>query len=362
MLRALPFAFRCTLIASLATAPLAAQTATPPASAPATPATPATPAAPAAPAKKPVIVAAETIHDAGKVRRGDPIDVTFTLENRGDADLLIKSADPSCGCTVASFDKKIAPGAKGSVRARVDTSDFAGSITKGVTVLSNDPANPRLVLTIKAEVQADVLLAPTYARLLQVQTLDPAKAEVRLWCEDGTALEIRGVHAPEKWIVASARRAEGSEIDADRPTPQWIVTVALTPEAPLGPLGESIELDTNHPRQAKVHLPLSGFVRPLLAAVPEVADWGTLPPAANKSRFVLKLFNFGQSAVEVRSATSDLKFVTVTVSPEDRGRRFRVQLDLAPDAPKGKFEGKLRLETSSTVMPVIEVPLRGRVG
>jgi len=366
-------------LAGLSTAPLAAEPtatttsapespapatppATPAAGAPATPATPAAPAAPAIPVKKPALVVAQPVHEAGKIHRGDPIEAVFTLENHGDGDLLIKSVDPSCGCTVASFDRKIAPGATGTVRAHVDTDGFAGAISKGVTVLSNDPTNPRVVLTIHADVQADVLLAPTYARILQVQTLDAAKTKVRLWCEDGTALEIRGVHPPKPWIQASAHRAEAAELDADKPGPQWIVEVALTGDAPLGPLGESIALDTNHPRQPVVELPLSGFVRPLLAAVPEVADYGTLGPGANKSRFVLKLFNFGKGDVTVTSATSDLKFLSVSVSPEDRGRRFRIQLDLAADAPKGKFEGKLRIETSSPVMPLIEVPVRGKVG
>jgi hypothetical protein len=342
-----------------ATAPA---TPTPAAGSPATPPTPAAPATPAVPVKKPALVVAQPVHEAGKVHRGDAIEAVFTLENHGDGDLVIKSADPSCGCTVASFDRKIAPGATGMVRARVDTGGFAGAISKGVTVLSNDPTNPRVVLTIHADVQADVLLAPTYARILQVQTQDAAKAQVRLWCEDGTALEIRGVHSPKPWIQASARRAEAGELDAGKPAPQWIVEVALTGDAPLGPLGESIGLDTNHPRQPVVELPLSGFVRPLLATVPEIADYGTLGPGANKSRFVLKLFNFGKGDVTVTSATSDLRFLTVSVSPEDRGRRFRIQLDLAADAPKGKFEGKLRIETTSPVMPVLEVPVRGKVG
>jgi hypothetical protein len=363
---ALASPIRRALILGLLAAPLAAQTAPNPASPQASAGPPATatpaPATPAAPAKKPVLVASETIHDAGRVRRGEPVEAVFRIENRGDADLVIKSVDPSCGCTVASFDKKLAPGASGEVRARVDTADYAGPITKAVTVLSNDPANPRLVLTIRADVQADVSMAPTYARLLQVQSLEPAKAEVRLWCDDGTPLEVRGVRSPETWIQAAARRAEGSEVDATRPQPQWIVSVTLGADAPLGPLGSSVEIDTNHPRQPKVELPLSGFVRPLLAAVPEVADWGTLPATAPKTRFVLKLFNFGKGEVTVKSATTDLKFVTVGVTPEDRGRRFRIQLDLAPDAPKGKFEGRLRIETSSPVVPVVEVPLIGRVG
>jgi hypothetical protein len=76
---------------------------------------------------------------------------------------------------------------------------------------------------------------------------------------------------------------------------------------------------------------------------------------------VLKLFNFGKEPVEIRSFDSDLPFVTASISPEEPGRRFRVELLLAADAPEGKFEGRVKVETSSTVMPTLEIPVRGKV-
>ena len=76
---------------------------------------------------------------------------------------------------------------------------------------------------------------------------------------------------------------------------------------------------------------------------------------------MVKLFNFGKESVELRSVTTDLPFVTVKFSPEEAGRRYRVELLLAADAPKGRFEGKLTAETSSPTMPTLEIPVRGKV-
>ncbi|HLF56580.1 MAG TPA: DUF1573 domain-containing protein [Thermoanaerobaculia bacterium] len=332
-----------------ATAPPAAEGTTPPAT------------TPAAETKVPKLHVAELVKEIGRIQRGERAEVVFELENQGEGPLQIKSAQPSCGCTVASFDKEIAPGAKGTLRATLDTSNLEGALSKSVTVISNDPAQPRVVLTIRLEVVSYVRVSPSFARLLQVQSMPPAATAVNLWTEDGTALELGAIETGAEWVEARARRAEASERRDGGPAEQWRLEVTLRPEAPLGPLTQTVVVATNHPKQPKVEVPLSGFVRPVLSAQPAAADFGSLGPRADPKQFVLKLFNFGGEPVEVRSATTDLDFVTVTIEPDDPGRRFRIRLVVGADAPKGKFEGTLRIETSSGVMPTVEVPVRGKI-
>ena len=315
------------------------------------------------PTPAPQLVAESPIVDLGRLQKGERAETEFVLANRGDAPLKIKSVQPACGCTVASFDAEIAPGGTGKVRATLDTSTLAGSVAKSITVLSNDPKTPRTTLTLRAEIVAFVEVSPGFARLLQVQTLPQQVAVVHLWSGDGTPLEVLEVRAPQPWITAQVRRAEAAELKAGAPAEQWRVEIGLTPEAPLGPLTDKLVVRTSHPRQSELEIPLSGFVRPLLQPTPAIADFGTIGRAAqDKSRFVLKLFNFGTDTVELTNATTDLPFLAVSTSAEETGRRFRIELRLAPDAPKGKFAGTLRVETTSAVTPVVEIPVRGKVG
>ena len=94
------------------------------------------PAKPAAESKaKPVAapkieVIPET-KDAGTVAKGQVIETTFLVKNNGGSDLVISDARPGCGCTVASFDKLIKPGAEGKVMTSVDTKSFSGPIEPG---------------------------------------------------------------------------------------------------------------------------------------------------------------------------------------------------------------------------------------
>jgi hypothetical protein len=256
----------------------------------------------------------------------------------------------------------VAPGATGKIHARVATDSFDGPIAKHVTVLSNDPDAPRLVLTIKADVQSFLRVSPTYARLLQVQTQAPETASLNLWATDGKAIEIQSIETPFAWVVASARRPTDAERTPDVTSDQWRLEVSLTPDAPVGPLRDSIRIKTNHPEEPMIEIPLSGNVRQILHFQPAEADFGKLVRGPKDAkRFVLKLFNFGKEAVEIHSVATDLPFVSASISAEEPGRRYRVELLLAADAPKGKFEGRLTAATSSPVMPALEIAVRGKV-
>jgi hypothetical protein len=101
----------------------------------------------------PALAIANASQDAGEFKAGDKIQAVFALRNEGNDDLKITDARPSCGCTVATFDREIRPGKSGQVHATIETRGMSGPIVKTVTVISNDPAHPQSVLTIHAVVK-----------------------------------------------------------------------------------------------------------------------------------------------------------------------------------------------------------------
>ena len=93
--------------------------------------------------------------DAGDVQRGEDARFLFKVTNTGDAPLEIE-AKPNCGCTVANYDKLIAPGAEGKIEAEIHTANFRGRIMKFITVKSNDLDKPQLSLRLAANANAVV--------------------------------------------------------------------------------------------------------------------------------------------------------------------------------------------------------------
>ena len=79
-----------------------------------------------------------TEHDFGQVNEGEKVTHVYEVLNTGDADLLLQSVKPSCGCTTPKFDKKpIRPGKKGSIQVVFNTKGRPGKQRKTVSVVTN---------------------------------------------------------------------------------------------------------------------------------------------------------------------------------------------------------------------------------
>ncbi len=96
-----------------------------------------------------------TSHNFGNVSQNPDNKTSFKLTNNGQSDLIIRQSKASCGCTLGQMTKNILkPG---------ETTDFnvtfstigkpAGVQNQTLTVITNDPANPRTELRIEANVE-----------------------------------------------------------------------------------------------------------------------------------------------------------------------------------------------------------------
>ena len=112
----------------------------------------------------PQITFEETAFDAGEIPVGGKLSHDFVVKNTGSADLKITRVSPGCGCTVASFDKVIAPGQSGKITIEVKLyEEWSGRrISQSALVESNDPETRYVSLTVSADPrpQAEAETAP----------------------------------------------------------------------------------------------------------------------------------------------------------------------------------------------------------
>lgn len=98
------------------------------------------------------IVFEKSTYDFGTIARQADGTCEFHFTNKGDAPLVITKVTAACGCTVPSYPKEpILPGEKGKIKVQYNTKK-TGVFTKTITVVSNDPSSPSVVLTIKGNV------------------------------------------------------------------------------------------------------------------------------------------------------------------------------------------------------------------
>ncbi|MFH1035380.1 MAG: DUF1573 domain-containing protein [Pseudomonadota bacterium] len=130
------------------------------------------------------------------VHEGEMLHAQFPFSNQGKMNLIIDSVTPSCGCTVAEFDRVTQPGAKGMINLNLDTSGISGSFRKTAVVNTNDPTNPFVTLVMTGETASKVKVEKG-RRLDLVGCLGQNPSiSTGLTSIDGNPLIIAGVENP----------------------------------------------------------------------------------------------------------------------------------------------------------------------
>ncbi len=92
-------------------------------------------------------------HDFGEVKSGELLKTTFKITNEGKQPLRILKTKTSCGCTVSKPAKEVLkPGETTSIEVTFNTQGRSGLQRKTITVITNDPRQPRVLLQISANV------------------------------------------------------------------------------------------------------------------------------------------------------------------------------------------------------------------
>ena len=100
----------------------------------------------------PVMQFESDTHDFGTITEGEKIQYAFKFKNTGNGDLIIRSANGSCGCTVPEYPHEpVPPGGSGIINITFNSSGKHGMQHKTVTILSNTVPNTT-VLNITGEV------------------------------------------------------------------------------------------------------------------------------------------------------------------------------------------------------------------
>jgi hypothetical protein len=105
----------------------------------------------------------------------------FTYQNTGKEPVHFKSVHASCGCTTAQSQKdQVPPGDKGEITATFNIGDRTGSQVKPVTVETDEPANPKTVLTLRTIIPQQLEITPTFVFWKQGEKPDPKTITVKV--------------------------------------------------------------------------------------------------------------------------------------------------------------------------------------
>ena len=117
-----------------------------------------TPTPQAAPADVavPRVAIAASFHDFGRIYERWDVTHIFSVQNAGDADLVISNLVTSCGCTVAEISSSvIPPGQRADLAVTFDANfhETNGGVTRLVWFATNDPTQPWVEVRVTADVR-----------------------------------------------------------------------------------------------------------------------------------------------------------------------------------------------------------------
>lgn len=343
------------LLGALAASPAPAQA---PAAAPAAVVAPAPTvdaANAAATAKKPKLTIEERVHETGEVARDQVVEHAFKIRNTGEAPLVIEKLLAAPNLEILSKPATLAPGEAGEIRVRVPLLlEKPLALLKQIELSTNDPDTPSIVLELRILSTEYVLSKPGYARWIAVQKEKPGTISQKLAAKDGQDFEVLRTSELPGGIT--------SEIKSMRADPagprEWQIDLTLGSDAPVGPIVGTLLLYVNHPKQKIVPIPLSGFMRPVIAVTPPQWSIDTIPLTSKEAQaFNVKMF--ATEPIHVTKVEHDLPgLAPATIETLTLGREYKVRLEFDPaTTPKGRLHGTLRILTDSPKMPVIAIPI-----
>lgn len=300
------------------------------------------------------------VKDFGIVPQGKILEVKFEIVNEGTEKLVIKAVRPTCGCTVAEFDKEIAPNRAGWIRAKVDTTAFTGPITKSILVMTNDPETPTVTLVVKANVRPYLEVVPRPLVRFNTVRGESVSQEVFVVTDDATDFEVTGVKASVPFITGTVRKLDEDELVPGKYKVQYGVKLTLAPDAPAGPLNADVIVQTTHPKAKELKVKVFGVVRSLLHVTPSEIQFGTVQASAKQGRNVI-VVNNRKEPLSVTAVTVEDPDFEAAVLPIEEGKRYQVTVTIKPDAKPGKHDTVLVVTTSDPEFKELRIPVRANI-
>ena len=137
-------------------------------------------------------VVRQTTQSFGRVERGTVLSGSFVIENAGSSALTIESMEFSSPGVRGRVAQTIAPDSSAKLVVDWDTANYARDAEVQVALQVNDPAAPRLVLTLSCFVVSPIELAPVPAFYLSQFVGETASQTITMRNNTELALTITG--------------------------------------------------------------------------------------------------------------------------------------------------------------------------
>jgi hypothetical protein len=267
----------------------------------------------------------KVVHDFGEIGPGTTHSCEFRFTNTGIGMLKIVRIQAPCGCTVPELKKKqYRPGEPGILKVTYSASTQPISARKYVYVHTNDAADPKVTLTIKAKIAPKV-------------NYEPKRLNLLLKDENAGCPKIMLTSIDKKPFSITAFRSSGNCISADLDSSVEATKFVLPPKVNLEKLGTApnglINISLTHPECKRVAIAFNALAKYKITPAQRII---VLKAEPNKpiARRLWVLNNYGED-FEIESVSSRNKLIKV-LSQKKVSKGYQFDLEITPPASEDK--------------------------
>lgn len=313
------------------------------------------------PAGEPKIVLDKMVYDFGTTSLVSQLSGVFVISNGGDAPLDLKKPSTSCGCTVAALKTdKLAPGEKTDLSFTMNVGNVPrGHAEKRITVPSNDPKSPSVVLTVKAEIVSIYDYSPVNFNLENIHMGTTTNVVITVKRSDGKALGITRVdlngnlpNVHPKLEISSTSSNEAK------------ILVEVNGDGQARRFAGSIASYTGDSKVALFAVPISGRIigdvvldqETLFWAIVDPSNWPGQQGANIATKRVKVTSGLSDQKLELSNPISTVPEMKVSIETLEDGKSYTI-VATVPKSPKEIARGSIKVDTNFKSQPSIEIPV-----
>lgn len=290
-------------------------------------------------------------HDFGRIRGGEVVCHEFTFSNTGDGLLEISGVKSSCGCAaIGAWPKEIEAGETAVIPVEYHSVNEHGAVREFITVRSNDPRNPQVMLLLKATIWHPIDVFPPQVILeLPPGSAAPISAVLKLTNNTGAPIILSTPKSSHPALAASLGVGKAGR--------EFELTVRTLPPLGTGNVFGKITLETSSALMPTLEIPVFALVLPAVRATPSAI---VLPPGplTNALATTVLVRGFWTNALHLSGLHLNHSKLTASLKEAEAGQAFLVTVNVPEGfqlAPGEKVE--LSVNSNHPQFPVIGVPI-----
>lgn len=259
---------------------------------------------------------------------------------------------------MASFDRSIPPGQEGKITLNVNTINRTGKFSKSAQVFSNDPQNPRKVITLWCNVKEHIRLTPHNRIQLFGYEGDRLKEKATISSFEEEALEITDITSTIDDRIEYKLKTikEGREYTLE-------VENRSTQEESFN---GKIILKTNSRHKPHIIFDVSGRLKKGVVAQPRALYFGNIDMSQdNVNPTILtkdmKIKDVRGDGFTIKKIKPSSKWIKAEERKQEKDNQYTIDVTLDKDKlPKGAIQEEIKIYTSYKGEPLV-VSVKGNV-